>query len=200
MLKLYEYSSSGNCYKIRLLLARLKIDYQRIEIDILKGESRTAEFLKINPNGRIPLLEIEPGKYLSESNAIIDYLANGTELLPTDRWERAQIMQWLFFEQYSHEPNIATVRFWISILKQAEQKREAITQKQELGYAALGVMERHLEKHDYFVGERYSIADIALYAYTHVADEGNFDISKFPAILAWFDRIVSQPNYIKISD
>jgi glutathione S-transferase len=200
MLKLYEYSSSGNCYKIRLLLARLKIDYQRIEIDILKGESRTVEFLKINPNGRIPLLEIEPGKYLYESNAIIYYLANGTELLPIDRWERAQIMQWLFFEQYSHEPNIATVRFWISILKQAEQKREAIAQKQELGYAALGVMERHLEKHDYFVGERYSIADIALYAYTHVADEGNFDLGKFPAILAWFDRIVSQPNYIKISD
>jgi glutathione S-transferase len=118
--------------------------------------------------------------------------------LPIDKWERAQVMQWLFFEQYSHEPNIATVRFWIAIAKIAAQKREAIVQKQELGYAALQVMERHLEKHDYLVANRYTIADIALYAYTHVAEEGNFDLSKFPAILAWFDRLVRQPNYLTI--
>lgn len=199
MLKLYEYASSGNCYKIRLLLNQLGIAYQRIPIDILKGESRTAEFLEMNPVGKIPLLEIQPGQYLAESNAIICYLADGTDFLPSDKWERAQVLQWLFFEQSSHEPNIATVRFWIAIAQLAEQKREAIVQKQKLGYAALQVMERHLEKHNYLVGNRYTIADIALYAYTHVAEEGNFDLSQFPAILAWFDRIVRQPNYLTIS-
>ena len=199
MLKLYEYASSGNCYKIRLLLNQLGINYQRIPIDILKGESRTAEFLAMNPIGKIPVLEIQPGKYLSESNAIIYYLADGTEFLPIDRQERAQVMQWLFFEQYSHEPNIATVRFWMTIANIAEQKREVIAQKQELGYAALWVMEKHLERHKYFVNDRYSIADIALYAYTHVAAEGGFELNQFPAILAWFDRINSQPNHLKIS-
>jgi glutathione S-transferase len=198
MLKLHEYASSGNCYKIRLLLNQLGVTYERVPTDILKGESRTPEFLAMNPVGKTPVLELQPGKYLAESNAIIYYLADGTDFLPTDRWERAQVMQWLFFEQYSHEPNIATVRFWISIAKQAEQKREAIAQKQQLGYAALQVMENHLTKHNYFVGNRYSIADIALYAYTHVAEEGDFDLSKFPAILAWFDRIVHQPNYLTI--
>jgi glutathione S-transferase len=198
MLKLYEYASSGNCYKIRLLLNQLGIAYQRVPTDILKGESRTPEFLAMNPVGKTPVLEIKPGQYLAESNAIIYYLADGTDFLPTDKWERAQVMQWLFFEQYSHEPNIATVRFWISIAKVAEQKSEAITQKQQLGYVALQVMENHLTKHDYFVGNRYSIADIALYAYTHVAEEGGFDLSKFPAILAWFDRIIHQPNHLTI--
>jgi glutathione S-transferase len=199
MLKLYEYASSGNWYKIRLLLNQLGITYQRVPIDILQGESRTLEFLAMNPVGKTPVLEISPGQYLAESNAIIYYLADCTNFCPVDRWERAQVMQWLFFEQYSHEPNIATVRFWISISNQAEYKREAIAQKQQLGYAALAVMEQHLAHHDYFVGDRYSIADIALYAYTHVAEEGNFDLSKFPAILAWFDRIVHQPNHITIS-
>lgn len=198
MLKLHEYASSGNCYKIRLLLNQLGIAYQRVPTDILKGESRTPQFLAMNPVGKTPVLEIQSGQYLAESNAIIYYLADGTDFLPADRWERAQVMQWLFFEQYSHEPNIATVRFWISIAKQSDQKREAIVQKQQLGYAALQVMENHLAKHDYFVGNRYSIADIALYAYTHVAEEGDFDLSKFPAILAWFDRIVQQPNYLTI--
>jgi glutathione S-transferase len=199
MLKLYEYASSGNCYKIRLLLNQLGIAYQRIPVDILNGESRSAEFLMMNPVGKTPVLEIIPGRYLSESNAIIYYLADGTEFLPIDRWERSQVMQWLCFEQYSHEPNIATVRFWMAIANIAEQKREAIAQKQELGYAALRIMEQHLKEHKYFVGDRYSIADIALYAYTHVAAEGNFDLSQFPAILTWCDRINSQPNYLTIS-
>jgi glutathione S-transferase len=198
MLKLYEYASSGNCYKIRLLMYQLGRAYQRVQIDILQGESRTPEFLAMNPVGKTPVLEISPGQYLTESNAIIYYLADGTDFLPIERWERAQVMQWLFFEQYSHEPNIATVRFWISISNQAEHQREAIAQKQQLGYAALQVMEDRLAKHDYFVGNRYSIADIALYAYTHVAAEGNFDLRKFPAILAWFDRIVAQPNHLTI--
>ena len=198
MLKLYDYASSGNCYKIRLLLNQLDLVYQRIPIDILQGESHTPEFLAMNPVGKTPVLEIKPGQYLTESNAIIYYLAGGTDFLPSDRWERAEVMQWLFFEQSNHEPNIATVRFWLSISKQAEQKREAIVQKQALGYAALNVMERHLAKHDYFVTNRYSIADIALYAYTHVAEEGNFDLSQFPAILAWFERIATQPNHLTI--
>ena len=198
MLKLYDYASSGNCYKIRLLLNQLDLVYQRIPIDILQGESHTPEFLAMNPVGKTPVLEIKPGQYLTESNAIIYYLADGTDFLPSDRWERAEVMQWLFFEQYNHEPNIATVRFWMSISKQSEQKREAIVQKQALGYAALNVMERHLAKHDYFVTNRYSIADIALYAYTHVAEEGNFDLSQFPAILAWLERIATQPNHLTI--
>ena len=198
MLKLHEYASSGNCYKIRLLLNQLGVAYERVPTDILRGESRTPEFLAMNPVGKTPVLEIQPGQYLAESNAIIYYLADGTDFLPANRWERAQVMQWLFFEQYSHEPNIATVRFWITIAKQSDQKREAIAQKQQLGYAALQVMENHLAKQDYFVGNRYSIADIALYAYTHVAEEGDFDLRKFPAILAWFDRIVEQPNYLTI--
>jgi glutathione S-transferase len=199
MLKLYEYASSGNCYKIRLLLNQLGIAYERVPTDILAGASRTPEFIAMNPVGKTPVLEIQPGQYLAESNAIIYYLADGTEFLPSDRWERAQVMQWLFFEQYSHEPNIATVRFWMSIAKIAEQKRAAIAQKQELSYLALQVMDNHLVTHDYFVGNRYSIADISLYAYTHVAAEGDFDLSKFPAILAWFDRIVRQPNYLTIT-
>jgi glutathione S-transferase len=200
MLKLYEYASSGNCYKIRLLLNQLETAYERVPTDILKGESRTPEFLAMNPVGKIPVLEIKPGQYLAESNAIIYYLADGTDFLPTDRWERAQVMQWLFFEQYSHEPNIATVRFWILHNNQSElaQKSEIIAQKQKLGYVALQVMENHLANHDYFVGNRYSIADIALYAYTHVAKEGGFDLSKFPAILTWFDRIVDQPRHLTI--
>lgn len=199
MLKLYDYSPSGNCYKLRLLLNQLGIAYQRIPINILQCESRTPEFLAMSPVGKTPVLEINPGQYLTESNAILYYLADGTDFLPTDRWERAQVMQWLFFEQSSHEPNIATVRFWISLSLQAEQKREATAQKQQLGYAALQVMEQHLTKHNYFVGDRYSISDIALYAYTHVAEEGNFELSGFPAILAWFDRIIEQPNHITIS-
>ena len=200
MLKLYEYASSGNCYKIRLLLNQLGIAYERVPTDIIRGESRTPEFLAMNPVGKTPVLEIKLGQYLAESNAIIFYLADGTDFLPADRWERAQVMQWLFFEQYTHEPNIATVRFWILHHNQSEleQKREIIAQKQKLGYVALQVMENHLVKHDYFVGNRYSIADIALYAYTHVADEGGFDLSKFPAILAWFDRIVHQPDHLTI--
>jgi glutathione S-transferase len=199
MLKLYQYALSGNCYKIRLLLNQLGIAYECIPVDIHQGESRTPAFLAMNPVGKIPVLEVSPGQYLPESNAIIYYLADGTDFLPQDRWERAQVMQWLFFEQFSHEPNIATVRYWIAIAKIADKHREAIAHKQALGYAALQVMEQHLTTSDYFVGNRYSIADISLYAYTHVAEEGDFDLSKFPAILAWLDRIVSQPNYITIS-
>lgn len=198
-LKLYDFLPSGNGYKIRLLLTQMGMPFERVEINILKGESRTPEFLSKNPNGKIPVLEIEPGKYLSESNAILVYLSEYTEFLPHDRFLRAQVLQWLFFEQYSHEPYIATSRFWISILGKAEEYRVAIEQKRESGYAALTVMENHLSDRTFFVGERYTIADIALFAYTHVADEGGFDLTKFPAIQAWLERVKSQSRYISIT-
>lgn len=189
---------SGNCYKIRLLLNQLNIPFATLEIDILKGESRTKDFLYKNPNGRIPVLEIEPGKFLFESNAIMFYLSEGTEFFPDDKFEKAQVMQWLFFEQYSHEPFIATSRFWY-LTGKSEEFHEALKQKQAPGYAALGVMERHLEKNDFFVADRYTIADIGLFAYTHVAGEGGFDLTRFPAIESWIDRIKSQPGYINIA-
>ncbi|MBI3541366.1 MAG: glutathione S-transferase family protein, partial [Deltaproteobacteria bacterium] len=154
----------------------------------------------MNSNGRIPVLEISEGNYLAESNAILWYLADGTEFLPTNKLERAQVLQWLFFEQYSHEPNIATSRYWILILKQEEKYREQLQQKKIAGYEALAVMEKHLSKNHFFVGNKYSIADIGLYAYTHVADEGGFDLSGYPSVQAWLKRIAAQPQHIKITD
>lgn len=198
MIKLYEYAASGNCYKIRLLLTQLGIDFERIQVDIVKEESRTPEFLKKNPNGKIPLVELEPGKFLAESNAILYYFSQGTSFFPTDTFEQAQVMQWMCFEQYNHEPNIATSRYWISVLGKAEEYQAALKQKQEGGYAALGVMEQHLKQYPFFVGERYSIADICLFAYTHVADEGGFDLTRFPAIQAWIKRVMEQPSYMSI--
>ncbi|MBD1896365.1 glutathione S-transferase family protein [Coleofasciculus sp. FACHB-129] len=199
MLKLYQFFSSGNCYKIRLLLTQLEIPFESIELNILKGETRTPEFLSKNPNGRIPVLETESGRFLAESNAILFYLSEGTDLLPNDRFERAKVLQWLFFEQYSHEPYLATSRFWISILGKVEEYKEALNQKREPGYAALTVMEKHLTNCNFFVGERYTIADIGLFAYTHVADEGGFDLTRFPAIQAWLERVKAQPQHITIT-
>lgn len=200
MLRLYDFLPSGNCYKIRLLLTQLAIPFERIEVDILKGESRTPEFLQKNPNGRVPVLETESGEFLCESNAIMFYLSEGTKFFPTDRWERAKVMQWLCFEQYSHEPYIATTRFWIKELGKEKEYLNAIAQKREPGYAALGVMEKHLANHNFFVGERYTIADIGLFAYTHVADEGGFDLRRFPGIESWIERVKAQPGYISITE
>ncbi|MEH2298438.1 glutathione S-transferase family protein [Nostoc sp.] len=199
LLRLYDFLPSGNGYKIRLLLTQLGMPFERIELNILKGETQTPEFLSKNPNGKIPLLEIEPGKYLAESNAILVYLSEGTEFLPYDRFLRAQVLQWLCFEQYSHEPFIATSRFWISILGKTEEYSEAIKQKREPGYTALSLMDKHLTSQIFFVGECYTIADIALFAYTHVADEGGFDLTQFPAIQAWIERVKAQPRYISIT-
>ena len=199
MLKLYQFFSSGNCYKIRLLLTQLEIPFESVELNILKGETRTPEFLSKNPNGRIPVLETQSGQFIAESNAILFYLSEGTNFLPKDNFERAKVLQWLFFEQYSHEPFIATSIFWISILGKAEEYRDALNQKREPGYAALDVMEKHLTNNDFFVGERYTIADIGLFAYTHVADEGGFDLTKFPAINGWIERVKSQPRHISIT-
>ena len=200
MYKLYDFLPSGNAYKVRLLLTQLQIPFELIEINLLKRETRTDEFLQINPNGKIPVLEIAPNKFISESNAILYYLSQETEYFPQDKYQQAQVMQWLFFEQFSHEPNIATPRFWISILNQQDKYQAQIEQKQQLGYAALNVMEKHLVNHDFLVADKYTIADIGLYAYTHVADEGGFDLTRFPAIVSWLQRIQAQPRHILITD
>ncbi len=197
MLRLYDYRSSGNAYKVRLLLHQLGLPFERIELDIDRGETRTPEFLAKNPNGRIPTLESERGEFLAESNAILFYLAEGTPYLPADRWERAQVLQWMCFEQYSHEPNIATVRYWLT--HHRPYLPEVLEQKRELGRAALGVMERHLGTRTFFVGERYSIGDIALYAYTHVAEEGGFALAPFPAVRRWLERVRTQPKHVPIT-
>lgn len=199
MLRLYDFLPSGNGYKVRLLLSQLDIAFERIELNILKGETRTPEFLTKNPNGRIPVLETQTGQFLAESNAILFYLSQGTQFLPDDHFLRSQVLQWLFFEQYSHEPYIATSRFWISILGKSEDYQDALEQKRTLGYAALTVMENYLKSRTFFVGERYTIADIALFAYTHVAFEGGFDLTNFSAINTWLERVKSQPLHISIT-
>ncbi len=199
MLRLYDYWESGNCYKVRLLLSQLGVPFERVHLDILKGETRTREFIAKNANHRVPLVEWPDGRRLSESDAILWHFAEGTPFIPQDPWERAQILQWMFFEQYSHEPYIAVVRFW-HFAGLIEQNRAVLPEKMERGYHALSVMENHLESHSYSVGERYTIADIALYAYTHVAEEGRFDLTKFPCVGNWLDRVRSQPGHVKITD
>lgn len=198
MLRLYDFLPSGNSYKVRLLIAQLKIPFERIEVNILQGETRTPEFLSKNPNVCIPVLEIEAGKFLFESNALLFDLSKNTEFFPGDAWQQAQIMQWLFFEQYSHEPFIATSRFWISILDKATEYQEVLSQKRVPVYTALTIMENHLKSHNFFV-VRYTIADIGLFAYTHVADEGGFDLASFPAIQAWIERIKAMPQHISLT-
>mgnify|MGYP001196742809 CR=1 FL=1 len=199
-MRLYDFLESGNGYKVRLALHQLGLPFTRVELDIVAGATRTPDFLAKNPNGRIPTLELADGTYLAESNAILFYLATGTPLLPDDRLECAQVLQWMFFEQYSHEPNIATARFWLHHTELTPERRAALAEKKRLGDAALGVMESHLgASRTYFVGERYTIADIALYAYTHVADEGGFDLAPFPAVRAWLARVASQPGHVPIT-
>ena len=200
MIRLYDYLPSGNGYKVRLLLTQLAVPFERVELDIIKGETRTPDFLRKFSNGRIPAVEIEDGKLLFESNAIIAYLAEGTPFMPVDRFQRAQVLQWLFFEQYSHEPYIASVRYLVIHPSVKDPRRSIIeTLMRPRGYDALGVMEEHLKSREWFVGDRYSIADIALYAYTHVADEGGFDLSNYRAIRAWLERVKSQPRHIPIT-
>jgi glutathione S-transferase len=200
MIRLYDYLESGNGYKIRLLLTQLAIPFERIELNITKGETRTPEFLRKFPNGRIPAVELDDGKLLFESNAIIAYFAEGTPFMPVDRFQRAQVLQWLFFEQYSHEPYIASVRYLVMHPDVADPRRAIVdTMMRPRGYAALGVMEGHLKSRDWFVGDSYSIADVALYAYTHVAEEGGFHLGDYPAIRAWLERVKSQPRNIPIT-
>ena len=200
MLRLHDNLTSGNGFKVRLLLAQLGLPYQRIEYDIDRRETRTPEFLLKNPNGRIPVLELEDGTFLPESDAILWYLAEGTRFLPDDRRLRAEVLQWMFFEQYTHEPNIATVRYWITHAVPVTPLIElSMPAKRAQGAAALGVMEGHRARHRFFVGERYTIADIALYAYTHVAGEGGFDLAPYENVRAWLARVAAQPGYVPIT-
>jgi glutathione S-transferase len=199
-MRLHDHLTSGNGYKARLLLAQLGIAYERIEYDLDKRETRTPEFLAMNPNGRIPLLEFDDGTFLAESNAILWFLGEGTPYLPADRWQRAEVLQWMFFEQNNHEPNIAGLRSWIMhavpVTPLMDLWRPA---KRAAGEAALGVMDGHLAARPFFVGDRYSIADIALYAYTHVAHEGGFALAPYVHVRAWLARVAAQPGHIPIT-
>jgi glutathione S-transferase len=199
MFTLYSMRRSGNCYKARLVLAQLAIPYRLVEIDILKGETRTPEFLVKNPSGHVPLLEAVPGRYLSESGAILWYLAGGTPLVPEDRISRGEMLQWMFFEQHSLEPYLGAAHFWLVLVRGGRDLQvHAIEGWMEKGYQALRVMERRLEDHDFFAAGRYTIADIALYAYTHVAHESGFDLTGFPAVRGWLKRVAGQPGHISM--
>lgn len=200
MLKVYGDIQSGNCYKVKLLLALLNIEHQWCHIDILKQESQSPDYLAKNPNGKIPLLELDSGEFIAESNAILNYLADGTPLLPSDKLTRAKVLQWQFFEQYSHEPYIAVARFINKYLGLPEDRLADYHSKQAGGNKALSVMEQQLAQTPYLVGDSLTIADISLYGYTHVADEGGFDLSKYPAILRWINNIQAQKNYLSMNN
>jgi glutathione S-transferase len=195
---LYDSGVSGNCYKVRLLLAHLGVDYERRELDVIDRSDRQQLLGALNPALRVPTLVLEDGRALPESNAIIFYLAEGTEYLPEDHFDRAQVLQWLFFDQYSHEPYIARARFLLTIWPEPVSERY-IESLQREGHVALAAMEEHLTQRSFLVAERYSIADIALYAYTHVAGEGGFDLSRYPALGAWLARVAAQPGHIPIT-
>ena len=197
MLTLYSMQRSGNSYKVRLALAQLRIPYRLVEIDILKGESRTPEFLAKNPNGQVPLLEAAPGRYLAESNAILWHLVSGSPLRPENRIDRAEALQWMFFEQHSIEPNIGAAYFWLTLVKGGRDlQQHALEDWMEEGYRSLGVMENHLKQQRYFAADRYTVADIALYAYAHLAHECDFDLASFPAIRAWLARVAAEPDHV----
>lgn len=187
---------SGNCYKVKLLLTQLDLPYEWVDVDMLKGETRTPEFLARNPNGRVPVLEIEPGLHLAESNAILCYLADGTPFLPDDRLQRAFVMQWLFFEQYSHEPYVAVARFVCGWTPLDSPRRAELPRLRERGHQALAVMEHHLATHAWFTGARYGIADIALFAYTHVAPHGGIALDAYPHIRDWLARVQATPGFV----
>jgi glutathione S-transferase len=199
MTTLYDYLDSGNGYKIRLLLALLEQPYRWVELDILRGATRTPEFLVKNPNGRIPTLELDDGTFIAESDAILWYLAEGSAFLPEDRLGRAQVLQWMFFEQYSHEPYIATPRFIVRHLPADSPRRAELPKRLEQGRAALAVMESHLKGRRYFDGERYTIADMALYAYTHVAHQAQLDLAPYVNVGNWMARVAGQPRHIPLT-
>ena len=199
MYTLYSMQRSGNSYKVRLALARLGIPYKLVEVDILKGESRTPEFLAKNPSGQVPLLEVAPARYLAESNAILWYVAGGSTLAPEDRIMRAEALQWMFFEQHSLEPNIGAAYFWLVLVKGGRDlQRHTLDDWMEKGYGALGVMEMHFADHRFVIGEHYTIADIALYAYTHLAEQCDFDLARYPATRAWLARVAAEPGHVPI--
>ena len=196
MYKVYGDYRSGNCYKIKLMLELLGLPYEWVAVDILKGETQSEAFLAKNPNGKIPVLELEDGTCLWESNAILNFLADGSEFLPTEPRLRTQVLQWQFFEQYSHEPYVAVARFIQLYQGMPEERREEYEVCHVRGHKAFRVMEQQLQRTPYLVGEQYTLADIALYAYTHVAHEGGFDLSGYPAINAWLARVASHPRHV----
>jgi glutathione S-transferase len=196
MTTVYGMKVSGNCYKVQLLLEQLGQPYDWVEVDSVGGQTRTPAFLAKNANGRVPLLELDDGRRLPESNAILCYLAEGSPFLAEDRWQRAQALQWLFFEQYSHEPFIAVARFIALFLPAGHARRAEMPRLHERGYQALDVMEKHLAGREFFVDSGYGVADIALFAYTHDAAAGGFDLSRYPAITAWLRRVEAQPRYV----
>lgn len=198
---LHEYPASGNCYKIRLTAAHLGVPLERRSYDIMKRETRTPEFLSnVNANGRIPVLQ-DGDRFLAESNAACFYLADGSDLVPAERYDRADMLHWMFWEQYNHEPNIATLRFWkgwVGLDALTDAQRMQMTGKREGGLAALDLMDRHLEKHRWLAADRFTIADICLFAYTHVADEAGFDLEAYPAIVRWMESIMTMPEHISL--
>jgi glutathione S-transferase len=198
-LKIYGDSRSGNCYKIQLLCAEMGVDYDWEEVDIIAGDTRSPQFLAMNANGKIPLLALPDGRYLPESSAILFYLADGSEFFAGDAYARAVILQWMFFEQYSHEPNIATSRFIIKYLGNPADRQTSLEEKNVGGYKALEIMEQQLRRHAFIAGDKYTIADIALFAYTHVADEGGFSLEDYPAIREWITTIKGRPNYVPMA-
>ena len=200
MYRVFGDIQSGNCYKVKLAMQHLEVPHVWEHVNILEGQSRTPEFLARNPIGKIPLLELPDGRHLAESNAILHYLAEGTRYLPTERYTRAKVLEWLFFEQYSHEPFIATSRFIVKYLGLPEARRAEYEGKRDGGYAALGVMELTLASAPFLVGEAITIADIALYGYTHVAHEGGFSLDAFPAVRAWLLRIAAFPRHVTMND
>ena len=200
MLTLFDYLDSGNGYKARLLMAHLGLRYRYVELDIMMGQTRTPDFLARNPNGRIPTLQLPDGEHLWESDAILWYLAEGTDFLPDGRLMRARVLQWMFFEQYSHEPYVATPRFIMRHLPADDPRRAELPQRQARGREALAVMDGHLAVHPWLVAGRYTIADIALYAYTHVAEEGGIPLEPYPSLRAWLARVREQPGHVGLRD
>jgi glutathione S-transferase len=195
---LYDNPVSGNCYKVRLILSLLGIEFERRELSVVDHSDRAGVLGGLSPSLNVPTVVLEDGRPLGESNAILWYFADGTRYLPDDPYERAQVLQWMFFEQYKHEPGIAVVRFWVAYSEDPPPAAD-IEARRMAGYAALDVMERHLGDHEFFVGERFTIADIALYAYTHIAPEGGFDLEPYPAVRGWLERVAAQPGMIPIT-
>jgi glutathione S-transferase len=195
---LYDSPVSGNCYKVRLLLAHLGVPYERRTVDVVDRSNRKELLGDLNPGLRVPTLVLDDGRPLAESGAILWYFGEGTRFVPTDRYARAQVLQWMFFEQYDHEPAIAVTRFWLAYSGRPEAFADRLEERTAAGHRALAAMERHLDGCEYLVGDGVTLADVALYAYTHVADEGGFDLGGYPAIGAWLDRVAAEPGHVRI--
>jgi glutathione S-transferase len=195
---LYDSPGSGNCYKVRLILAYRALEYERRTMDVADRSDRPSVLGGLNPALRVPTLVLDDGRPLAESGAILWYFGEGTELVPDDPYERAQVLQWMFFEQYDHEPSIAVVRFWVVFSGRPEAFADRLEERMAAGYRALDSMERHLDSREFLVGTSPTLADIALYAYTHVAPEGGFDLSGYPAIDAWLERVAAMPRHVAI--